>query len=149
VKGEAMSSLAVEEQQRTSGTPTAATMTELVAGIVGDVQTLIQQQFAMLRAEVKTEANRATEAAKVIAIGAGAATLGLLLIVIGTVYLLNWLLPNIPLWACWFIVGVPLMSFGAIACAGGWRRLHTLTPVPEKSLKSLQENMSWISNHRK
>ncbi len=144
-----MTSLALDDELLPSATPTAATMTELVAGIVGDTQTLIQQQLAMLHAEVKAEASRASEAAKVIVIGGAVSGIGLLLVTIGAIYLLNWLQPNLPLWACWLIVGVPVMTFGAVTWSVGWRRLQAMTPIPEKSLKSLQENMSWIANHRK
>ena len=49
-----------------------------VAGIVDDAQTLIKQQFAMLRAEVKEDINKATQAGKLLGIGIACATIGTL-----------------------------------------------------------------------
>lgn len=125
------------------------TMSELLAGIIGDTQTLIRQQFAMLRAEAASDLRKAADAGKVVYAGLALSGTGLLIISIGVVYLLQWLAPDLPLWACWMLVGGPVTVIGVIASSLGWRRLQAMTPIPEQSLKSLQENLSWIANHRK
>jgi hypothetical protein len=125
-----------------------ASMTELVAGILGDAQTLIKQQFAMLRAEVTQEANRAAQAGRYLGLGALLIVVGSVFVSVGLVYLLSWLAPDMPIWACWFLVGGLLAGIGVVVFLAGRNRFSALTPRPEKSLNALQENLSWIANRQ-
>jgi len=124
-----------------------ASVKGLVSGIIEDAQTLIKQQFAMLRAEIVQEASQAAEAGKLLGMGAAFLMIGLSIVSIGFVYLLSWLLPDWPLWACWFAVGAVMAASGALIFIAGKNRLSKVTPRPEKSLNALQENLSWIANH--
>jgi uncharacterized membrane protein YgdD (TMEM256/DUF423 family) len=118
-----------------------------VAGIVNDAQTLIKQQFAMLRAEVKQDVSRATQASKFLGIGAALASIGTIFLAIGVVYLLNWLVPDLALWACWAIVGGVLLIAGIAAFFIGRNYLKSVTPLPDQTINAFQENLSWIANH--
>jgi len=124
------------------------TMTELVSGIVSDAQTLIKQQFAMLRAEIKDDINRTAEASKFIGIGASLLGVGAFFLMVAVVYLLNWLVPDLPVWACWAIVGGITAVAGAVIFFTGRQKLSTVSAVPEKSINALQENLSWIANRQ-
>jgi len=123
-------------------------MTELVAGILSDAQTLIKQQFAMLRAEIKEEVRQTTAAGKCFSIGVALGAVGVLFLAIAAVYLLSRLAPDLALWACWAIVGGVILACGIAAFVVGLQRLKAVTPVPEKSLNALQENLSWIANRQ-
>ncbi|MFL5330730.1 MAG: phage holin family protein [Gemmataceae bacterium] len=134
--------------QTQNGRSDQSTITELVAGIVNDAQTLIKQQFAMLRAEVKQDVSRATQASKFLGIGAGLAGIGTLFLAIGVVYLLHSLFgPDLALWACWAIVGGVLTVAGIAAFFVGRNYLKTVTPLPDQTINAFQENLSWIANH--
>jgi len=61
---------------------------------------------------------------------------------------LNWLAPSLPLWGCWAIVGGVIVACGIAAFVTGLQLLKKVTPVPEKSLNALQENLSWIANRQ-
>jgi len=125
-----------------------STITELVAGILNDAQSLIKQQFAMLRAEVKQDVSRATQASKFLGIGAALAGIGALFLAIGVVYLLQWAFaPELALWACWAIVGGVLMVAGVAAFFIGRNYLKSVTPLPDRTINAFQENLSWIANH--
>jgi len=121
-------------------------LTELVSGIVSDAQTLIRQQVVMLRAEIKEDMRRTKDAAKFMGLGIGLAALGGLFLVIGLVYLLQWLAPSIPEWGCWMIVGGVLVVGGLVAVYAGQRMFASFNPLPDKTLNALQENVSWITN---
>ena len=123
-------------------------MTELVSGIVSDAQTLIRQQVSMLRTEIKEDMRRTKEAAKYMGFGAGLAALGGLFLVISLVYLLNWLAPALPEWACWAIVGGVLFVGGAGAMYAGKRIFDSFNPLPDKSAQALEENLTWIANRQ-
>ena len=132
----------------TADTTNPSSLTELVSGIVSDAQTLIRQQVTMLRAEVKEDVRRTKDAAIYMGIGAGVAALGSLFLVIGVVYLLNYLAPTLPLFACWMIVGGVIVLGGGIAFVVGKRLFNSFNPLPDKTINALQENLSWITNRR-
>jgi hypothetical protein len=129
--------------------PNETTMTELVSGIISDAQTLIRQQFAMLRVELKGEVQKTANAGRFIAVGAAFCGIAALMFAAGVVYLINWMVPNLPLWSCWMIVAAPIAVGGAALYAVGIKQFQQLTPLPEKSLNALQENLSWIANRQK
>jgi len=137
---------AIEADPYTTTERGRSTITELVAGILEDAQTLIRQQFAMLRAELKEEISKTAHAGLSLVIGVIAASLSALFFTIGLVYLLNWVVPSLPLWSCWMIVAAPIALGGVLMFAAGWRKMQAVTAVPEKSLNALQENISWIAN---
>ncbi|QVL34578.1 phage holin family protein [Telmatocola sphagniphila] len=124
------------------------TLTELVSGIVQDTQTLFRQQFEMLRAELRTEVTKATNAAQYIGIGSGIFILGSIAFVFGIAYLINALIPQIPLWGSFGIVGIALMIGGCLAFELGRRSLKSVSTVPDKTLNALQENVTWLTKHQ-
>jgi hypothetical protein len=123
-------------------------MTELVSGIVSDAQTLLRQQVVMLRSEMKEDMRRTKEAAKYMGLGATLAALGALFLLIGSVYLLNWLAPDLPLWGCWAIVGGVLLVAGLVAIYAGKRVFDSFNPLPDKTAHALQENLTWMTNRQ-
>jgi len=122
--------------------------TRLVSGILDDATTLIRQNIAMLRAEVREDLRKTTEAAKYMGLGSALAALGGLFLVISLVPLLGWLAPSLPPWACWAIVGGVLLVIGGITFVIGRSLLRSFSPLPDKSLNALQENVSWITKPR-
>lgn len=121
-------------------------VTELISGILNDSQRLIRQQVEMVRAEFKEDLRRSRQVAQYFGIGIGLIGLGTLLLVIAAVYLLNWAVPTLPLWACWAIVGGIATVAGGIAVLVANRMLSSYNPLPDKSFQALQENVSWIAN---
>lgn len=123
------------------------TMTELVSGIIADAQTLIKQQFAMAKAEVRENVQRTVDASKFFGAGVAVGSIGVLLLSVALVYLAQWLMPDTPLWACWAIVGGGFLLVGIGLFFSGVRRCKSVSAYPEKSINALSENMSWIKDH--
>ena len=122
-------------------------ITELISGIMTDAQTLFKQQIQMFRAEFKEDVRRTTNAAQYMGLGIGIAAIGALFIIFAAVHLLNWL-TLIALWGCFAIVGGVLMFAGFLAFRAGRNAFQKFSPLPDKTIHALQENVSWITNPR-
>lgn len=115
----------------------------LVSGIVQDAQNLIGQQLRLFKQEIRQDFQQAREAAGMLAIAAGALTVGALILGLMLVYLLQWAAPDLPLWACHGIVGAVLTAFGGVLAYLGVQKLSSINPLPEQSTKALEENLEW------
>ena len=121
-------------------------VTSLVSGIVNDAQELFRQQLAMFRAEIKDDLRQTMGI--LIAIGSGAfmVAVGGALLCFMLVHLLNFLVPALPLWGCFGIVGACIAVVGGIVAYMAVSRFKTFNPLPDESVKALQENVQWIKN---
>jgi len=120
-----------------------ANVAELLGGIVGDVQTLVRQQAQMLRAEIKEDFRRGRTATIYIGTGLMLAAVGTLFLMVGVVYLLNYLAPSLPPFACWLIVGGLLVAGGLAAAYAGKTIFEKHNPLPDKTFNALTENLTW------
>ena len=123
-----------------------ATATQLLSGIIGDAQDLMKQQLALFRSEVKEDLRKTKNAA--ILLGGGAAILMLAAIVLCFMFveLLHHLLPDLPHWGCFGIVGGALALIGGGLLAVAISRLNSFNPLPDQTAQSLKENVRWITN---
>src|SRR5438477_5726847 len=94
-------------------------MTELVSGILSDMQHLVRQEVALAKAEVKEEWAKTKTAAAAFAAAAGVCVFSTMLACFALVYLLNWLVPAIPLWGCFGIISILLGIAAAILFYSG------------------------------
>jgi hypothetical protein len=122
--------------------------TRLVAGIIDDATRLISQHVAMFRAEVRQDFKRSIDAAKYLGAGSLLSTVGLLFLAVSLVPLLNSLVPTLPMWSCWAIVGGALLLAGGIAFAIGKTIFGKTNPLPNQTLAAIQEDVSWITKPR-
>ena len=120
-------------------------MTGLVSGIVNDAQELIKQQLALFRRELEDGVRRAKLAVVFLAVGAGIFGLGGILLCFTLVHLLSWAARELPLWACYCIVGTPIALFGAGLLFAGIRQFRS-SLMPEQSAEALKENLQWLRN---
>jgi len=140
--------LSIDTQQAT-GAAGQQSMTELVSGIVSDAQRLFGQQIDMVKAEVKEDVRKTKQTALAFAAGGALIALGAVLLAVALVYgLYAAAAPNLPLWACWAIVGGTIVALGGVGLFVGNRILASYNPLPDKSLHALQENVSWIAHRQ-
>src|SRR5262249_22828206 len=124
-------------------------VTSLVSGIIDDVQELIKQQAALIRSEIRDDFRKTKEAVAAIAVGAGVAVLGVILLSLMAVYLLHWAFdPNLPLWGCFGIVGGGLGALGGALIYAGKKKFDSFNPLPDQSFQALKENLQWQTNPR-
>jgi len=125
------------------------TVTELVSGIVNDSQKLIRQQIDLVKAEVKHDIKRTADGAKYYGVGFGLCLVAVFFLLVSLVYLLGWLFPQLPEFACWAITGGVLLAGGLVAFYLGKRVFDSFNPLPDQSMHALQENLSWLANPQK
>lgn len=121
-----------------------ASMGRLLSGIVSDAEDLVQQQFALFKAEVKDEVREAKKALIPLLAGAMVLFVGAIVLSLTFVHILDEA-TELPLWACYAIVAAVLCIGGGIAVAIGLERLREVPPVAEKSVEELKENVRWLT----
>lgn len=116
----------------------------LVRGILGDIRTLIREEIALARVEMREQVGRARTAAVSFGIAAGALAFGgiflLIAIAMGIANLLNW-----PTWTGFLIVAVLLSIVGVVTLSSGRKQIRTVHAVPEETVTTLKENSEWIA----
>lgn len=127
-----------------------ATLVATLKGIIDDFQTLLQQQFAMIRAEVLADWTRTKTALWPLALGAALFLIGVPLLCVMLVYLIHYLngAPDparIPLWACYGIVGTIFTLASIVMMLVGIKRFQSFNPLPDETARALQENVQWLT----
>ena len=116
----------------------------LLRGILMDVRTLIREEIALARVEIREQAGRARAAAMSFGIAAAALLFGgtflLIAIATGIAELLDW-----PVWTGFLIVAVLLSIVGFVTLASGRKQLRSVHAVPEETVSTLKENSEWIA----
>jgi len=116
----------------------------LLRGILMDLRTLIREEIALARVEIREQAGRARAAAMSFGIAAAALLFGgtflLIAIATGIAELLDW-----PVWTGFLIVAVLLSIVGFVTLASGRKQLRSVHAVPEETVSTLKENSEWIA----
>lgn len=116
---------------------------QLVSELTNDFSTLLHQEIALAKAEVKEEAAKAGKGAGMLA-GAGVAAH---LVLVFASLTLMWALGNVMNLA-WAALIVTLLWAAIAAALGliGKKTLATVNPKPEKTIDTLKEDAQWARN---
>jgi len=135
--------------------PEEASMTSLLRGIINDLGDLIRQEIRFARTEIKSDVRKTTRACAVLALGVGAACLGVVLVALMLVHLIHTLsspagtdTASIPLWGCYGIVAAVFLVLGAGLGWLGYQTLLKNNPLPDQTAQSVKENVEWIMNSK-
>jgi len=123
-----------------------ASMTELVGGIVSDLQTLLRQELHLAKTEIRQEWDKTKSAAGSMAAGAGLLTVAGLLLSFALVHLLSALAPGLPLWACFALASVALGLIGGVLVVAGRTKASEVHIIPQQTAESMKENVQWLKN---
>lgn len=114
---------------------------ELVREVVNDVSTLVRQEIALARAELREESQRAIRAAIMGTVAAGALGLALLWLLIaltqGLAAAFGW-----PLWSVYAGVGLVLALVGGVLLSAARKRFTTIEVLP-KTRQTLRAHAHW------
>jgi hypothetical protein len=123
-------------------------VTSLVSGIIADAQRLIEQQLTMFRQEIRDDLWKALWAAIPFAVGIFMTLIGAALVLLMLPLLLHWAVAELPLWACFGIVGGVLAAVGGILVFVAVKKFESFNPLGEKSMKAFKENLKWTTNSK-
>jgi MFS family permease len=116
----------------------------LIRGILIDLRTLIREEIALARVEIREQAGHARAAAMSFGMAAAAllfgATFLLVAIATGIADAMNW-----PAWMGFLIVAALLSLVGIVALAAGRKQMKAFRAVPEETVTTLKENSEWIA----
>ena len=116
----------------------------LVRGILNDLRTLIREEIALARVELREQAGRARAAALSFGIAAAALAFGGIFLLVasalGIAALLGW-----PAWSGFLVVAIVLCIGGYITLASGRKQMAGVRAVPEETMTTLKENSEWIA----
>lgn len=136
-------------------TPAEPGFADLTRGIINDFGDLIKQEIRFAKTEMKADLGKTREAASVLAVGAGTLLLGAILLTLMLVHLLHWLSSpagtdpgNIPLWGCYGIVSAVFLVGGSALIWAGCKKFQSFSPLPDKTVQSVKENVEWIVNSK-
>ena len=116
----------------------------LIRGILNDVRTLIREEIALARVEMREQAGRARSAALSFGIAAAALAFGaiflLIAVALGIANLLGW-----PAWTGFLIMALVLCIGGYFTLSSGRKQLASVHAMPEETVTTLKENSEWIA----
>jgi uncharacterized membrane protein YqjE len=116
----------------------------LIRGILNDLRTLIREEIALARVEMREQAGRAKAAAMSFGIAVAALAFGgvflLVAIALGIASLLGW-----PAWTGFLVVALLLCIGGFFTLSTGRKQLAGVHAVPEETVTTLKENSEWIA----
>jgi len=118
-------------------------VTTLLSGILDDARRLLAQQLTLFQVELKHELHGAIAALMPLLAGAAVLVAAGFVLALASGHFLHWLLPEVPLWACFASIGGAVALVGIALLFWGKSKLEAINPLPEKSMEGLKENIQW------
>jgi uncharacterized membrane protein YqjE len=116
---------------------------EVLGDLTEDFGRLVRQQIDLAKAELKEQAAATRRAAIMLGAAAVAGLLVLVLLSFALVYALAEVMPAG--WAA-LIVGVIWAVVAAVTFSSGRQRMKNISPVPQKTVQTVKEDLQWLQN---
>lgn len=120
---------------------------ELFRQLAQDSATLVRQEMALAKAELRENVKSVARDTAKIAVGAVLATVGALVLVLFLVLLLGDALGKY--WLGALIVGLLFAIVGAVLAMGAMKRLKQDSITPDQTLQTLKEDKQWLQSEMK
>lgn len=116
---------------------------KLLGELVADAQHLVRQELELAKHEVRQEVNKAAKSAIGLAVGAGIAAIGGILLLFMLVFLIADI-AEIALWLSFLIVGAVITALGIGLLLWGKSKAQRVDPVPHQTVENVRKDMQWI-----
>jgi uncharacterized membrane protein YqjE len=119
------------------------TIPEVLQDIVGNFQEIIRCEFRLAKVELKEEALRASRPAATFGMGLVFGFYGIGFLLLSLVY---WLTTLMAVWLAALLIGAALgfVSIAIISSSG--KKLRRVSSNPDKTIRSLEENLQWAKH---
>jgi uncharacterized membrane protein YqjE len=115
----------------------------IVEDIIGNVQTIIRSEVRLAKTEVQEESIKAGKAAGIAISGALLALYAIGFLLLACIYVLE---IAIAPWLATLIVTVVVGAIAAVLIGIGMKRVKRVDPRPDKTIRSIKENLEWAKN---
>lgn len=117
------------------------TLGDLFAELSEETSMLIRQEMQLAKAEVSQKVSKASKNIAVLAVGGVIAYVGFLAL---TAALILGLAELMTPWLAALLVGIVMAVIGYFLIQKGISTLKQMTPVPERTVASLKEDVRWL-----
>jgi uncharacterized membrane protein YqjE len=119
------------------------TVSDVLRDIFGNLQDIVRSEVQLAKVEFKTEAAQAAKAGKPLIAGAVLSFYAGGLLLLALVYGLSMILQP---WLAALSVAALVAALAAVLISMGRARLRMVAPKPEKTIKTMKENVQWLKN---
>lgn len=119
-------------------------LSEVLKDIIGNVQDIVRSEVRLAKAELREEASRSLNGAKLLGIGAGLGFFAAAFVLTAVALVLSRVMPA---WAATLLLGAVLGAAGWSMMAKGREKLTV--PRPQRTIHNLKENVEWMKNQTK
>ena len=116
---------------------------EVLQDIVGNLQEIIRSEFRLAKAELKEEASRASKPIATFGMGLVFGFYGIGFLLLSLVY---WLTTLMAVWLAALLVGAGLAIVAIALMSSSGKKLKRVNPTPDKTIRSLEENVLWMKH---
>jgi uncharacterized membrane protein YqjE len=116
---------------------------EVLQDIVGNLQEIIRSEFRLAKTELKEEASRAAKPAATFGMGLVFGFYGVGFLLLSSVYALSAVMAG---WLAALLVGTILAIVAIALVSSGGKKLKRVNPTPDKTIRSLEENVQWAKH---
>ena len=122
---------------------TQRSIPEVLQDIVGNLQEIIRSEFRLAKAELKEEAARASEPVATFGLGLVLAFYGIGFLLLSLAF---WLTTLMALWQAALLIGAALAIVAIALMYSSGEKLKRVNPTPDKTIRSLEENVLWMKH---
>jgi uncharacterized membrane protein YqjE len=122
------------------------TVPELLQDIVSNIQSIVRSEVRLAKTEIKEEASKAVKPGTALGAGLVVGLYGMGFLLLAVVYALSIVVAG---WLAALIVGGVLAIASAIMVSSSLKKLKQVNPTPEKTIRTLEENVQWAKDRIK
>ena len=122
------------------------TLPEVLQGAIGNIQEIIRSEFQLARAEIGAAIQKISGPATMVGVGIGISLYAIGFILLAIVYKLSTLMEA---WMAALLVGGVLALIAVITLVDATNKLKHVNAVPEKTVETMKENLTWAKRQMK
>ena len=121
-------------------------LSDVFQDIIRNVQEIVRSEVRLAKTEVREEAARAKSPTLLFGAGVVTAIFAMLFLLLMIVYALGLVMPS---WEAALIVGAVLAVVASVILTAAIGRFKQIHPAPERTVKTIKENVEWAKQHTK
>jgi hypothetical protein len=116
-------------------------VSDVLQDILRNLQDILRSEIRLAKAEIREEAIQAASSALWVTAGAVGVLSGWILLLWAIAYALSAVMP---MWAATLLTAIATACLGGAFIVAGIRKVSRVTPIPERTIDSIRENLAWM-----